>query len=134
MSRVTTTFKGDTLFEAKLGNHTLTIDGPEIWGGKDRGPLPPQLFMASIGSCVGVLVSNFCREHDLDASDLQVHVDYDNTEYPTRFENIWVKIDLPNAVCDDEFTLEALEHVAKHCPVHETIVTLERVNFELATA
>jgi putative redox protein len=134
MSRVTTTYKGDMLFEAQLGNHRLTIDSPEMWGGKDRGPLPPQLLMASIGSCVGVLVRQFCKENQLDASDLQVHVDYDVVDSPTHFRNIHVKINLPNAICDDARVLEALEHVAKHCPVHETIVTLERVNFEMAVA
>jgi len=134
MSRVTTAYKGDMLFESQLGNHTLTIDGPDVWGGKDRGPMPPQLFMASIGSCVGVLVSHFCKEHQLDATDLQVHVDYNVADHPTRFNDIQVKISLPHAVCDDACTLKALEQVAKHCPVHETIMTLEKVNFELDTA
>ncbi len=134
MSCVTTVYKGDMLFESKLGNHTLTIDGPEIWGGKDRGPKPQQLFMASIGSCVGVLVSNFCKEHHLDVTDLKVEVDYDVTDHPGQFKNIKVKINLPNAVCDDVRIRQALEHVAKHCPLTETIFTLERVNFELATA
>jgi uncharacterized OsmC-like protein len=134
MSRVTTVSKGDMLFESNLGSHTLQVDGPEIWGGKDRGPLPPQLFMASIGSCVGVLITHYCKEHQLDADGLQVHVDYDVLDQPTSFKNIHVKIVLPKAICDDALTLKALEHVAKHCPVHESIVTLERVNFELATA
>lgn len=134
MSRVTTTYKGDMEFEARVGNHTLIIDGPDSWGGKDRGPIPPQLFMASIGSCVAVLVTHFCDEHKMDATNLSVDVDYDVAEHPTRFHNIRVKIDLPNTVCDDECMLKALEHVARHCPVHESILTLERINFELVTA
>lgn len=133
MSRVTTISKGDMLFESTLGNHTLTIDAPQEWGGQDRGPLSPQLFMASIGSCVGVLITHYCKEHDLDASDLKVHVDYDVQGHPTSFKNIRVKIVLPKAIYDDAIALKALEHVAKHCPVHESIVTLERINFEMAT-
>ena len=73
--------------------------------------MPPQLFMASIGSCVGVLVTHFCKEHHLDATDLQVHVDYDVADHPTRFHNIQVKISLPHAVCDDACTRKALEQV-----------------------
>ena len=81
-----------------------------------------------------MLVNRFCDERGLDASGLQIDVDYDVADHPTRFQNIKVMIRLPNTVCDDAFTREALEHVAKHCPVHETILTLEKVNFELATA
>lgn len=133
MGRVTTTYKGDMLFESQLGNHTVTIDGPQDWGGKDRGPVPPELFMSSIGSCVAVLFAHFCAEHAMDTSDLQVDVDYEVADHPTRLHNIKVKINLPNAVCDDDCIRQALEYVAKHCPVYETIVTLERVNFELIT-
>ncbi len=133
MSRISTTYKGDMLFESRLGNHTLTIDGPKTWGGKDRGPMPPQLFMASIGSCVGVLVTHFCIEHELNAEGLVIDVDYDAADHPTRFQNIHVTIKLPHAECDDACTHKALEQVAKHCPVHETIVTMDKINFELVT-
>jgi len=133
MGQVTTTYKGDMLFESQLGDHTVTIDGPETWGGKGRGPEPPQLFMSSIGSCVAVLVTHFCNEHDMDASGLKVSVEYDAGVHPTRFQNIKVKINAPNAICDDICMRETLEHIVKHCPVYESIVTLERVNFELTT-
>lgn len=133
MGQVTTTYKGDMLFESQLGNHIVTIDSPEAWGGKDRGPMPPQLFMSSIGSCVAVMVTRFCNEHDMDASDLKVDVEYDVADHPTRFHNVKVKINLPNTICDDSCMRETLEHVVKHCPVHDSILTMERVNFELKT-
>ena len=133
MTSVVTTYKGDMLFETQVGKHKITIDGPKEWGGKDRGPMPPQLFMTSIGSCVGVLVTHFCQEHNLDTEGLKIEVSYDTAQHPTRFEDIKVKLNLPNAHCDDECTAKALEHVAKHCPVHETIMTLEKVMFEIST-
>lgn len=68
MGQVTTTYKGNMLFESQLGQHRITVDGPAEWGGQDRGPMPPQLFMASIGSCVGVLITHFCDEHNLDTT------------------------------------------------------------------
>jgi uncharacterized OsmC-like protein len=40
-------------FETTLGNHRLLIDVPASMGGKDRGPTPPELFVASLGSCGG---------------------------------------------------------------------------------
>ena len=85
----------------------------------------------------GILVehpaSEACKEHNLDTEGMNIEVSYDTAQHPTRFENILVKLDLPNAHCDDECTAKALEHVAKHCPVHETIMTLEKVMFEITT-
>jgi len=133
MGSVKTTFKGGMLFESVLGQHRILVDGPEEWGGEDQGPTPPQLFMTSIGSCVGVLVTHFCNDHQLNTQGLTINVDYDVAQHPTRFNNIRVKVSLPNAVCGDECTKKALEHVAKHCPVHETMVTLEQIQFEITT-
>ena len=133
MGTVTTVYKGDMLFESEMGQHKISIEGPEDWGGKNRAPMPPQLFMASIGSCVGVLVSHFCQQHNLDCSGLTIDVDYDTAQQPTRFENITVIVNLPNAKCDDDCTRKALLHVAEHCPVHETIVTLDEIQFNIHT-
>lgn len=131
MGRVTTTYKGDMLFESQLGNHKLQIDCPNTWGGKNRGPIPPDLFISSIGSCVGVVISHFCEEHEIDITGLRVDVDYEVANHPTRLHNIKVNIHLPNTNTDDDCIDQALEYVAKHCPIYDTINTLERVNFEI---
>lgn len=131
MGKVTTQLKQGMLFESRLGNHTLRVEGPVSWGGKDTAPMPPQLFMASIGSCVGVLVNHFCDTHKLDASGLSVDVNYDSADHPTRFTNIKVSIHLPNAKCDDACTRKAIQNVAEHCPVHETITLLKDIQFEI---
>ncbi len=41
-------------FAAESGKHSLVIDLPEASGGTDAGFSPPQLFIASLGSCIGV--------------------------------------------------------------------------------
>lgn len=58
MAIITTAYQGDMLFETTIGRHKLTIDVPREMGGQDRGPMPPQPFTASLGSCVGVLVAD----------------------------------------------------------------------------
>jgi len=133
MPNITTEYKGDALFETVLGTHTVKIDVPTSMGGKDRGPMPPQLFIASLGSCVGVLVRDFCLHHGLDPDGMVVSVLYEFAKHPNRMTDVVVNVDLPNAHCDDDCTRKALEHVAEHCPVHETIATLKEVQFNIAT-
>ena len=134
MPSITTEYKGDALFETVLGSHTLKVDVPESMGGKNRGPMPPQLFIASLGSCVGVLVRDFCTHHDLDPEGLKIDVSYEFSKHPNRMTDVVVDVSLPNAHCDDNCTRKALEHVAEHCPVHETIATLKEVQFNIVTA
>ena len=134
MSRVTTICAGENLFESIIGDHRIKIDSPESWGGGNRGPMPPQLFMASIGSCVAVLVNHFCNQHSLCSDNLSVDVDYDKADHPSRFTNIRVTVNMPDTNCPDEITRKALQHVAEHCPVHETIATMEKISFVIRTA
>lgn len=133
MPTIRTCYRGDMLFETVLGSHTISIDVPPGMGGKDRGPTPPQLLIASLGSCVAVLVADFCEEHEIDDTGLSVDVSYEKTSHPTRLTGIAVTIALPHGECGDECIRQAIQRVAEHCPVHETIAALNDINFNIVT-
>ncbi len=129
MGKITTYYKGDMLFESKLGNHSLFIDVPASMGGKDRSPTPPELFVASLGSCVGAFVAHYCQRAGIDATDMTVDVTFDKLESPTRLDNLKVRIDLPHGEYADREA--AILRVAEHCPVHETITTMQGIEIEI---
>ncbi len=129
MAKITTYYRGDMLFESKLGNHSLLIDVPASMGGKDRSPTPPELFVASLGSCVGAFVAHYCQRTGIDATDMTVDVTFDKLENPTRLANLKVRIDLPQGECADRQA--AIHRVAEHCPVHETITTMQAIEIEI---
>lgn len=129
MSHITTYYKDDMLFETKIGEHSIMIDVPESMGGHDRGPMPPQLFIASLGSCVGAFVASYCREHDLDASGMTVDFEFGKESNPTRLTDFKVVVNLPNA--DITRKEEVLRRVAEHCPVHETIRAFEGMSIDI---
>ena len=131
MSKVSTYYKGDCQLETVMGNHKLIVDMPESMGGKNRGPMPPQLFAASLGSCVGVLITDFCHKHNLNPDGLEVHATYEMANHPIRISQIKVDIKLPHVTCDDECTKKAIMHVAEHCPVHETICSMEDIELNI---
>ena len=56
MGTITTRALGGMAFESAIGVHRLIIDVPEAMGGQGRGPTPPELFVASLGSCVAAFV------------------------------------------------------------------------------
>jgi uncharacterized OsmC-like protein len=129
MSKITTYFKGDMLFQTKIGDHTLLTDVPLAMGGKDRAATPPELFVASLGTCVGALVAQYCGRGGIDASDMTIDVEFSKAEQPTRLTDLVVTVNMPNAVCRDREA--AIRRVAEHCPVHQTIVTLDDIEFVL---
>lgn len=129
MATITTKYKGGMLFESKVGNHTVTIDVPPDMGGSDRAPTPPQFFVISLGSCVAAFVATYCQQAGVDASDMTVDVSFDKAENPPRLINLKVTVKLPNANCNAR--KQALLRVAQHCPVHETIDTIEGVSIEI---
>jgi uncharacterized OsmC-like protein len=129
MAKITTHYKGDMLFESKLGNHNVVIDVPYAMGGGDRGPTPPQLFIASLGSCVGAFVANYCEPKGINTSDMTIDISFDKVENPTRLVNLKVAVNLPYGECQNRE--KALLRVAEHCPVHETINMLDEIEIKI---
>lgn len=123
METMTTFHKGNMLFESKMGNHSLVIDVPASMGGLDRGPTPPQVFVASLGSCIGAFVAEYCERNHIDTTGLTVDLNYEKAANPTRLINLKATVHLPNGVCGNR--IQAIERVAQHCPVHESIKVME---------
>ena len=92
MATITTTHKGEMLFESKIGRHAITMDVPPDMGGADRAPTPPQFFVASLGACVAAFLASYCQQSGIDATDLSVdavsytHLDVYKRQILNRFE------------------------------------------------
>jgi putative redox protein len=129
MAKITTLYKGDMLFESKIGDHSVLIDVPESMGGDDRAPQPPQLFIASLGSCIGAFVAQYCEKNGIDDEGMVVDISFDKADDPTRLVNLRATVKLPNGDCGAR--VRAIERVAQHCPVHSTISTMEGLEIEI---
>jgi len=129
MAKITTFYKGDMLFESKIGNHSVIVDVPDVMGGSDRGPQPPQLFVASLGSCIGAFVAQYCEKNGIDDEGMTVEISFEKAPDPTRLVNLKAQVLLPNADCSKR--IKAIKRVAEHCPVHATINTMENLEIEI---
>ncbi len=129
MATISTAYMGDMLFETTTGNHTIQIDVPPPMGGSDRGPTPPELFIASLGSCIGAFAATYCEKAGIDTRDMTVDFSFDKAQDPVRLINLKATVNLPYGDCDRRE--KAILRVAEHCPVHETITALEGVEIEL---
>jgi len=119
MPEIVVKHKGDMEFETQIGNHTLTIDIPPENNGKDRGPTPPQLFIASLSSCIAIFVASYCNNAGINAEGLSVTLAYDKLTKPSRLGNLKATIRIPKG--DVEKKEKAVIRAAELCLIQETI-------------
>jgi uncharacterized OsmC-like protein len=62
---VTVEHLGSVQFEIRARQHTIACDQPEASGGFDEGMTPPELMLASLGSCAGYYVAQYLRKKGL---------------------------------------------------------------------
>jgi ribosomal protein S12 methylthiotransferase accessory factor len=117
-------------FEAKNRDHSVIIDQPQTNGGEDKGFTPPELFVDSLGSCIGVYVLGFCKNTGLNPDGMKITLDWEKaSDLPSRIQKISAKIELPNA--DPGPRRAALLKVAESCLIHETIKHQPEINISL---
>lgn len=129
MAEITVKHMGDMKFETQIGNHQIIIDVPSEMGGKNRGPTPPQLFVASLSSCIAVFATSYCNNAGIDADGLSVSLSFDKLDNPTRLGNFKARINIPKG--DVGKRKKAVIHAASHCPIHETIHLPQQVDITL---
>ncbi|UCF09511.1 MAG: OsmC family protein [Candidatus Bipolaricaulota bacterium] len=108
-------FPGGMRVDVAFAEHTVCTDQPRSAGGDGSAPSPFDLFVASIGACVGYYVLAFCsrREIPVDGIDLALH-----TEAPPDGKGvarILVDIGLPESF--PERYVDACVRAAEQCTV-----------------
>jgi len=129
MPEITVKHMGDMKFETQIGNHKLIIDVPPEMDGKDRGPTPPQLFVASLSSCIAIFATSYCNNAGIDAEGLSVSLSFDKLKDPAKLANFKAQIKIPNG--DVGKREKAVIAAASHCPIHETIHLPQEVEITL---
>lgn len=130
MSKITTAYKGDMLFESQFGNNQRAlIDMPTLMGGKERAPEPTAFFIAALGSCIGGVVVDHCKRLNFDARDMTVDVTFSEVEHPTRLANLQVTVHLPRCVCAGQE--QAILQMIEHCSIYESLGMLKGIQIEL---
>ena len=62
MHEISCAWKGDMAFTAEVNGHKIVLDADEAFGGKDEGPRPKPLLLASLAGCSGMDVVSILRK------------------------------------------------------------------------
>jgi uncharacterized OsmC-like protein len=125
MYHVDITNAGNYSFKVKARDYEFIIDT------KGQGATPPEVLLASLGSCIGVYLRKYAEGAKLALPEFQVSVDADfSKEEPVCFRKIDVKIDLKGLKLDERRLKSMLEFI-KNCPVHKTLKQDPEVEIKL---
>ncbi len=102
------TFEGNKKVKVRVKDFDVWTDQPKEQGGDATAPTPIDLFLASLGSCSGVFVLNFLKQHALpenvyltldpvwniseyviDKINVVIHVPSD---FPQKYENALIEV------------------------------------------
>ena len=131
MDEVSIKYLGGIGFQAQSRQHSITIDLPKEKGGQDLGMNPPEVFMASLGSCIGVYIVRYCQNTKLDAEGLNIGLSWKLSDDNTSIVEINATLSLPKANIGKRQA--ALLDVAHRCLIHNTILGSPKININLTT-
>lgn len=120
MRRIQVRWLGDYRTEISVrGVHTIKGDETPQYGGEDTGPMPTELLLAGVASCMCLAVSHVARKRRITLGQLAVSAEAEKDMEAFRFHliNLLVQADLPQA------KLDALVNQAKaYCFVSNTLL------------
>jgi putative redox protein len=118
---VTVQHLGSVQFEIKARQHTVISDQPVENHGFDEGMTPPELFLASLGSCAAYYAAEYLRQKGLATEGTRVIVHADKVLKPAaRLDNFRIEVELPLAC--DERDRAGVERAVHRCLIHNTLL------------
>ncbi len=122
MVEIDIVYQGGLRCEATHGpsGEKLLSDAPVDNHGKGESFSPTDLCATALGVCMPTVMGIFAERHDIDLAGMRVRVGkFMSEDLPRRIARLEVALDLPIAA--DHPQREALERIARTCPVHESL-------------
>ena len=122
---------GQVRFNIQSRSHSILCDQPTENGGEDTAMTPPELMLASLGSCAAFYAVQYLKTRNLAEGGVEVSVMAEKLKCPARLGNFKIHVQYP-VVLSEEHT-EGLMRCVKHCLIHNTLLTPPQIDIELTT-
>ena len=131
MMEVKITHLDQVKFSIQSRSHTILCDQPAENGGEDSGMTPPELLLASLGSCAAFYAVQYLKTRNLAESGVAVSVTAEKLKQPARLGNFRIHVSCPVPLTEEQ--TEGLMRSVHHCLVHNTLLTPPEIAIELTT-
>jgi putative redox protein len=101
------------------GVHELQSDEMPQYGGEDTGPMPTELLLAALGTCMCLAVAHVARKRRIEIARIGAEVAAEKDMQAFRFGEIsmTIRADLPQEQLDPLF-----EQAKRYCFVSNTLI------------
>ena len=123
---------GGVQFEIKARQHAIVSDQPLENGGFDEGMTPPELLLASLGSCAGFYAAQYLKKRQLAPEGTIVRVTAEKAKDPARLENFRIEVQVPAELSDED--KQGVERSVHHCLIHNTLLHPPQISLEVKSA
>src|SRR3954447_4689250 len=119
----------DVRFAIHARHHSLVCDQPDEIGGSDQGMTPPELMLASLGSCAAFYALQYLKARNLASSGVEVTVDAEKLKCPARLGNFTIDVHCPIPLTDEQ--QQGLVRSVHSCLIHNTLMAVPEIAIEL---
>jgi len=107
-------------FQVEARGHSLICDQPPENGGSDTGMTPPELMLASLGTCAGYYALQYLKVRNLPLEGLSVRVSAEKGTQPARLASFRIDVEAPGA--EDPKHHQGLVRAVEKCLIHHTLL------------
>ena len=122
---------GNLKFEAMARGHRLICDQPVENQGTDRGMTPPELLLASLGTCAGYYAAQYLQTRGLSAQRVAIRVSAEKATQPARLASFVIEVEAPDV---DPKHHDGLLRSVKACLIHNTLSNTPNIELHVHTA
>ena len=116
---------GALQFEIKVREHTIVSDQPRENGGFDEGMTPPELLLASLGSCAAYYAADYLRRNNLATEGTRVQVVAQKAKNPARVDDFRIELEVPVELSEEH--QRGVEDAVHRCLIHNTLLHPPRI-------
>ena len=111
--------RGGVKFEAIARGHSLVCDQPPVNGGADTGMTPPELLLASLGTCAGFYAVQYLKTRSLSVDGLRIKIFADKLAQPARLGRFRIEVTVPDV---DPRHQDGILRAVNSCLIHNTLL------------
>jgi len=120
MLEVSVEHLGAVQFEIKARGLSIVSDQPAENGGFDEGMTPPELMLASLGSCAGFYAADYLKRQKLSTEGTKVRVTAEKAKNPARLDNFKIEVEVPTGLSEEH--VKGVEEAVHRCLIHNTLM------------
>jgi len=128
--RVDIRFPGNKRVRAEFNGFTVPSDQPVKAGGDGTAPSPFELFFASLATCAGYYVLEFCRGRDIPLDGVRLSQVFDRDVATKRVVAVHLQITVPASF--PEKYRSAVAQAAASCTVKKLIENPPAMDIQVA--